>query len=1354
MATETRMAPRVPFDREMSTALARGWDDRLIDISARYPGDRETPAFPFQSVRASVLGRFCIILIASDTPLLFLSQPHFAEISSWRFIEIGEGYSLVPSITRVDHHLLIPHCVDGEHVIFLTPNRRVLVISADARSVYTVEQGGSLRNPSDTFLFVVRDKGAYGALGLGNRAGVLQSASDCMWVASLETGFVKAAAEAEELARQRLRMHSERERQEREAQEAARQLAQAEGAANAQRLAEAAREVPPDDVLASGDRILAAWNTIAARACVVAQLDQCRQAAAESDQLASALQPILQLKERLKASRATFQSWSDAAHKARAMAAGLASQSTAQASVASSVQRRNVACIEALAATTAALGALEGAIELASATTNAAALADLPYYAMLQLTGLGNVADARGQAAGGDKAASLQASSVERITSWLAQPAVKKAAATLADFTPDTSFAAVAGALEVLGGPSNEIPVLPLIRSTALCALSVLAEVREMKPERLALMRQERTVLQGELAQLQAESTAAAVLADVQKLYPSLLTSAKEARSKLRRARLELEEAEEEGCASQEMYSRLSQLQERAAEAQRTVEAAAEAVRRYAAAGLAEAIAMEPSLLPAGAAGAGAAASTPKAAGGGAGAPPSSPSAPGATVGSGTALTEFQRMWRTLQQMGIAYDDRSRADYEGLQPLASGRFPVYVGRLRGTQRMHVLKEFGRAIDAHSAVLLNEIRLLRQLAHPNVIALEAVFQDGPHVYLQLPYVEGGPLDKWLVAAPRSLEDRLRVFRGVVSAVAYLHSQRIVHRDLKPSNVLLRADGSPVVADFGISLALGSALHTALPSTFLGRGAGTQDYKSPEQLREEAPAPPSDVYALGLILHDLIFGTPYSLPLPQRVDVNGAVVLPDAAPPAIIPPQQSHALDAAKSLLRRLLAPSAEDRPLTAAVLADPLCDPGLLTVLLPLPAAVSDPAAAGKGGGKKAGRAAAAAPAAAAAAGAASAASPPTTALEGRIAAVRRGLAAALSSAQVARVRLRTAAESAAASGGEAVLRDLTPAILSWCDGTGSSTSGSSSPSFGGPWRLVVNAQATAGAGTGAGASGNGGGVDTERVLDAFAALCMRTRPATSEGGGGSASSGDDGDLPIFVTSAQADDFTAPIVLPSPDADSRRLRAFGAVLAQAALQGASLDVVPRLHPLTFAVLAKGPAAVAQGLAASVTSALAALEPWDGQQAKSLRSVLLSDGAGDLEVDLPGWRGTDEKLTDANKEDAVRRLCVQTLVSSRLASWDSLRSGFLSAGGAAVLEALDKEAAAHAAPVPLSHLMYEPGLNERRARNNADNSASETEVRRLTKPCPQCGVPVFKDGGCDHMYCTLCGTHYSWHGRPVW
>ena len=136
---------------------------------------------------------------------------------------------------------------------------------------------------------------------------------------------------------------------------------------------------------------------------------------------------------------------------------------------------------------------------------------------------------------------------------------------------------------------------------------------------------------------------------------------------------------------------------------------------------------------------------------------------------------------------------------------AHSRSTVYEARLRGGERV-VLKEFSTGAIDDVRLFGVEVRALRRLTHPNIVAMEGVLRDALHVYIMFPLVEGGSLAQWLLrGAPRAPAERLRVFAGVASALAFVHASGLVHRDLKPQNVLVTGEGRAKLADFGISIA---------------------------------------------------------------------------------------------------------------------------------------------------------------------------------------------------------------------------------------------------------------------------------------------------------------------------------------------------------------------------------------------------------------------------------------------------------------------------------------------------------------------------------------------------------------------
>ena len=218
--------------------------------------------------------------------------------------------------------------------------------------------------------------------------------------------------------------------------------------------------------------------------------------------------------------------------------------------------------------------------------------------------------------------------------------------------------------------------------------------------------------------------------------------------------------------------------------------------------------------------------------------------------------------------------------------------------------------------------LAEIKTTANLTHPHILPLfDSGGADGFLFYV-MPHIEGESLRERIDREKQlGVDDAVAITQKVAGALDYAHGHGVVHRDIKPGNILLSEQGEPLVADFGIALAVAQAGAGRVTET--GLSLGTPHYMSPEQATGDRDiGPRSDVYALGCVLYEMLTGEPpYTGTSAQAVL---AKILTEDAPAATkarasVPPN----VDAA---IRKALEKLPADRFTTAQDFAKALAEP--------------------------------------------------------------------------------------------------------------------------------------------------------------------------------------------------------------------------------------------------------------------------------------------------------------------------------------------------------------------------------------------------------------------------------------------
>ncbi len=233
--------------------------------------------------------------------------------------------------------------------------------------------------------------------------------------------------------------------------------------------------------------------------------------------------------------------------------------------------------------------------------------------------------------------------------------------------------------------------------------------------------------------------------------------------------------------------------------------------------------------------------------------------------------------------------------YEILGELGRGGMGVvYQARQAGLDRLVALKMILSGAHAGPEDLARfraEAEAVARLQHPNIVQVFEVGQHDGKPFFSMEFCRGGGLDRKLDGTPLPPKEAARLVEILARAVHAAHQQNVIHRDLKPANVLLTADGTPKITDFGLAKKLDEAGRTQT-----GAVIGTPSYMAPEQAggKGKLIGPATDVYALGAILYELLTGRP-PFKASSALDTVLLVLADDPIPPRQLQPKTQRDLE---------------------------------------------------------------------------------------------------------------------------------------------------------------------------------------------------------------------------------------------------------------------------------------------------------------------------------------------------------------------------------------------------------------------------------------------------------------------------
>src|SRR5438105_1227740 len=227
-----------------------------------------------------------------------------------------------------------------------------------------------------------------------------------------------------------------------------------------------------------------------------------------------------------------------------------------------------------------------------------------------------------------------------------------------------------------------------------------------------------------------------------------------------------------------------------------------------------------------------------------------------------------------LSTMHYEAGETVNGKYDILEPLGQGGMnDAYKARERESGRLVVLKIPFKSLIGDPATFSRyqrELEIGKRLHHPNIQQLldQGRLDNSVAPYLVLEYVDGTLLREYLrQRAPLLVDEAIGIADQLADALQYCHEHGVVHRDLKPENILIEPDGTVKLVDFGIALLQGAR---RLTFRRLTSGFGTPDYMAPEQVQGDRGDARTDLYALGVMLYEMLTGeVPYQGDSPLAV-----------------------------------------------------------------------------------------------------------------------------------------------------------------------------------------------------------------------------------------------------------------------------------------------------------------------------------------------------------------------------------------------------------------------------------------------------------------------------------------------------